>query len=153
MEALWADVDLPRGPQRFWTALGNLRSRIREATGTEHKLIDREGELYRVQAGVFEVDLWRFQGGLAEARWCSDDEAVAGALERAVAEYRGNLLEGSFSDWVEPIREPLRRQALDALSRLSELRAGTGKPEAALEAVEQALKIDPYAEELYPSPR
>jgi DNA-binding SARP family transcriptional activator len=102
-----------------------------------------------VQAGVFEVDLWRFQGGLAEARWCPDDEAVAAALEGALAECRGNLLEGSYSDWVEPIRESLRRQALDALARLSELRAAAGKREAALGAVEQAIGIDPYAEDLY----
>src|SRR5438132_1028807 len=70
-------------------------------------------------------------------------------LVRAAAEYGGDLLEGSFCEWVEPVRESLRRQILDALARLSEFQAQEGKLDQALAALEQAIKIDPYAEELY----
>jgi DNA-binding SARP family transcriptional activator len=102
-----------------------------------------------VEAGVLNVDVWRCQAALAEARADPDDESVRSALVRAAAEYGGDLLEGSFSEWVEPIRESLRRQVLDALAQLSELQAREGKLEQALAALEQAIKIDPYAEELY----
>ena len=67
-DVLWPEVDPARGREPFWTALGNLRSRLREATGGTEKLIERHGDLYRVEAGVFDVDLWRCQTALAEAR-------------------------------------------------------------------------------------
>ena len=73
----------------------------------------------------------------------------ASALVRAAAEYRGDLFEGSFCEWVEPVRESLRRQVLDALARLSELQTREGKLDEALAVLEQAIKVDPYAEELY----
>jgi hypothetical protein len=81
-DALWPEADPDRGRERFWTALGNLRSRLREATGGTEKLIERHGDLYRVEAGVFNVDLWRCQEALAEARGCPDDESTRSALVR-----------------------------------------------------------------------
>jgi DNA-binding SARP family transcriptional activator len=50
---------------------------------------------------------------------------------------------------VEIPREDTRRQAVDALARLAELRQATGDPEGALVALEQAIAADPVAEELY----
>lgn len=149
MDAIWPDADLVKGSQRFWTALGNLRSRIRKETEVDHRFLDKDGEIYRVESGIFDVDLWRFQAALAEAAKCSDDQALIGALSRAVAAYGGHLLEGSYYEWVEPVREELRRRALDALLRLAELRKANGDTEGALAAVEQAIGVDPYAEELY----
>lgn len=149
VDALWPDVDLARGPERFWTALGNLRSRVRKATGVELPLIDKEGEDYRVQGGVFDVDVWRFRAALAGAREASDEQAVTAALEQAAAAYGGELLEGKYYDWVEPAREEFRRRALDALVRLAELRRSAGDTEGALAAIEQAIGVNPYAEELY----
>ena len=148
-DALWPEADLARGQERFWTALGNLRSRLREATGGTEKLVERHGDLYRVEAGVLNVDVWRCQAALAEARKSPDDESACSALVRAAVEYGGDLLEGSYSEWVEPIRQSLRRQVLDALALLAELQAREGNLNQALAALEQAIKIDPYAEELY----
>lgn len=43
---------------RFWTALGNLRTVLRKATGADQlKAIQRDGLRYRVDRGVFGVDL------------------------------------------------------------------------------------------------
>jgi DNA-binding SARP family transcriptional activator len=149
VDALWPDADQQTGSDRFWTALGNLRSRIRGATGAEHPLIERDGEVYRVEDGVFDVDVWRCQAALADARRSSDDGALVEALERAAASYGGEPLEGCYYQWAEPAREELRRRALDALVRLAELRAGRGDREGALAAIEQAIGVDPYAEGLY----
>ncbi len=43
----------------------------------------------------------------------------------------------------------MRRQVLDALARLSELQTREGKLDQALAVLEQAIKVDPYVEELY----
>ena len=61
----------------------------------------------------------------------------------------GDLLESTPYGWVEIPREDTRRQAVDALARLAELRQATGDPEGALVALEQAIAADPVAEELY----
>src|SRR5205807_3452941 len=71
VEALWPEADTGRGSEWFWTALGNLRSRLRAASGhSDLKVIDRVDDLYRIEARLFDVDLWRFEEAL---------EAMAGA--------------------------------------------------------------------------
>jgi DNA-binding SARP family transcriptional activator len=150
VEAMWPDTELGRERERFWTALGNLRSLLRKATGaSELKAIERHGDRYRADPTVFAVDLWRFQTALATARHAQLDPAVATALAEAGEAYGGVLLDGAPYAWVEVPREELRRRAVDALARLAELRQAAGDPEGALGALEQAIGADPVAEELY----
>jgi tetratricopeptide (TPR) repeat protein len=130
--------------------LGNLRTMLRKATGvTEVKAIERDGVRYRVDPGVFAVDLWRFHAAMAAARHAKLDPAVAAALAEVGEAYGGVLLDGTPYAWVEVPREDVRRQAVDALARLAELRKAAGDLEGALVALEQAVAADPVAEELY----
>jgi DNA-binding SARP family transcriptional activator len=150
VDAMWPDTQLGRERERFWTALGNLRSMLRKATGaSELKAIERDGDRYRVDPAVFAVDLWRFQTALAAARHAQLDPAVAAALAQAGDVYGGVLLDGAPYAWAEVPREEVRRRAVDALARLAELRQGAGDQEGALSALEQAVAADPVAEELY----
>jgi DNA-binding SARP family transcriptional activator len=150
VEAIWPDTQLGRERERFWTALGNLRSVLRKATGvTELKAIERDGVRYRVDPAVFAVDLWRFQQALATARRAQLDPAVAAALAEAGEAYGGVLLDGAPYAWVEAPREGTRRRAVDALAHLAEPRQAAGDLEAARAALEQAVDADPVAEELY----
>jgi DNA-binding SARP family transcriptional activator len=150
VDAMWPDTELGRERERFWTALGNLRSMLRKATGaSELKAIERDGDRYRVDPTVFAVDLWRFQQALAAARHAQLDPAVSAALAQAGDVYGGVLLDSAPYAWVEVPREELRRRAVDALARLAQLRQGAGDQEGALSALEQAVAADPVAEELY----
>jgi DNA-binding SARP family transcriptional activator len=150
VDAMWPDTELGRERERFWTALGNLRSVLRKATGaSDLKAIERDGNRYRVDPAVFAVDLWRFQQALAAARHAQLDPAVAAALAQAGEAYGGVLLDGAPYAWVEVPREEVRRRAVDALARLAELRQAAGDLEGALAALEQAVAADPVAEELY----
>jgi DNA-binding SARP family transcriptional activator len=147
---MWPDTPLGRERERFWTALGNLRSVLRKATGvTELKAIHRAGGRYRVDPSVFTVDLWHFQRALTAARRAELDTAVAAALAQAGDAYGGALLEGAHYAWAELPREATRRRAVDALAHLAELRHTAGDLEGALAALEQAVADDPVAEELY----
>jgi len=150
VEAMWPDTPLGRERERFWTALGNLRSVLRKVTGAAQlKAIQRDGVRYRVDPAVFAVDLWRLQAALAAARRAELDPAVAAALAEAGEAYGGVLLDGAPYAWVEVPREDTRRRAVDALARLAELRQTTGDLEGARAALEQAVDADPVAEELY----
>ena len=106
VDAMWPDTELGRERERFWTALGNLRSMLRKATGaSELKAIERDGDRYRVDPTVFAVDLWRFQTALAAARHAQLDPAVAAALAQ------GRPMVGCC--WMAPptpgSRSPVRR--------------------------------------------
>jgi DNA-binding SARP family transcriptional activator len=150
VEAMWPDTELGRERERFWTALGNLRSTLRKAAGAAQlKAIQRDGTRYRVDPAVFAVDLWRFQQALAATRRAQLDPAVAAALAEVGEAYGGVLLDGAPYAWVEAPREDIRRRAVDALARLAQLRQAAGDLEGALVALEQAVDADPIAEELY----
>jgi DNA-binding SARP family transcriptional activator len=156
-EALWPEADPGRGSEWFWTALGNLRSLLRSTTGIkELKVIEREGDIYRVEP-IFDVDLWRLQQVLAEASTNGDragndvggDELWAECLQRAAELYSGELLEGADWAWARVPREDLRRRAVDVLVSLSATRLVTGDIRGALDVLQRAVDVDPYAEQLY----
>lgn len=149
IDALWPDTDTERGRQRFWTALGNLRSRLRGPTGSpEIQIVAKHGEHYRADPDLLDVDLWQFQAALADAqRAGGDPEVEAAALQRAVDAYRGDLADGADYQWAEAAREDLHRRALDALVRLADLHHD--RPQQAIADLDRAIALDPYAEEIY----
>ena len=148
-EALWPEADPRRGSEWFWTALGNLRSRLRATAGDNAlKVIEREGDRYRVEP-LFDVDVWRFQRALAEAASSTGDEDREAALDRAAAAYGGELLAGVDWPWVEVPRDDLRRRAVDVLVALADIRWKGGNSAGAWEALEKAIGIDPFAEQVY----
>jgi DNA-binding SARP family transcriptional activator len=150
IDALWPDVPPERGPERFWNALGNLRSRLRDPHGgSEIEVLAKAGDHYRPQAELLAVDLWEFQQALGQAAHAQSDDVTREALERAVSLYRGPFVDGADYLWVEPIREDLHRRALDAHMRLAELRAESNQHEAAIEVLEHAIEVDPICEEAY----
>jgi DNA-binding SARP family transcriptional activator len=155
-EALWPEADARRGSEWFWTALGNLRSRLRSATeDKELKVIEREGDRYRIEP-LFDVDLWRFQAALAVAAAESSragsqsaDAAWVESLQAAADAYSGELVAGMNWPWVEVPREDLRGRAVDVLVSLAATRLVNGDVRSALDALERAVEVDPLAEQLY----
>ncbi len=149
IEALWPEADPKRGSEWFWTALGNLRTKLRQATGQkELKIVDRDGDLYRIE-DVFDVDLWSLQHALKEGTGTKDDAARLGALDRAVADYAGDLLAGADWFWLETPREDLRQRMVDVLVWLGDRRWATGDARGAWAALQRALEVDPFAEQIY----
>ncbi|MEW6154959.1 MAG: bacterial transcriptional activator domain-containing protein [Actinomycetota bacterium] len=150
-ETLWPEVDGRRGSEWFWTALGNLRSRLRTVTGDpDLKVIEREGDQYKVEP-VFEVDLWEFEGALAraEAAASSENHDWPDQLQDTADLYTGDLLATAGWPWVRACREDLRGRAVDVLVSLAGARGRAGEVKAALAALERAIEVDPLAEQLY----
>jgi len=150
IDRVFPEVDPARSPQRFWNAMTNIRSVLRQATRVDKlPAVERAGPLYRPDPEVFEVDVWQVQAALRAAHHAADDGELLTALEQVAAGYTANLLESPGYEWAEPLREELRRRAVDALARLAELHHKAGNSERALAVLEQAITADPYAEELY----
>lgn len=149
VDTLWPDTDPSQVHRQFWTAAGNLRTRMREATDVEAKVLDQAGEVYRLDPEVVSADLWDFQHALADAARAPDDQAAAAALRRAVEAFGGDLVQGSGWLWVEPAREDLHRRAVDAHLRLAELEERLGSPASAEAVLERVVDLDRYGEEPY----
>jgi len=151
-DALWPDASTQRGHQRFWTALGNLRTRVGKPEGSEEDALDliaKVGDRYVPDASVLDVDLWRFEAALTEGARPSEPERVVDALRSALVAYRGDFLEGSEALWTEPPREDLHRRALDAACRLAALHEEEGRTTEALDALGIATRIAPINEEAH----
>jgi DNA-binding SARP family transcriptional activator len=153
VEALWPNAPLGREAQWFWNALASLRRTIRDlCNDPDLQVIARDGDRYHADPALFDVDLWRFESALAEAKHAAraDDQAAeTAALTGAAEAYGGQLLDGHAGSWVTIPREDLRRRAVNAVARLAGLRQQAGDQTGALAALQQAITIDPVAEELY----
>ena len=67
IDALWPDAPAQRGRERFWTALGNLRSRLHGPGEDGVEILAKVGEHYRPDPSVLDIDLWRFEAALTDA--------------------------------------------------------------------------------------
>ena len=150
-EDLLADVEVSKRQDQWSAAVSSVRGAVRQVLGrADVDAVPCENDVYRLDASVLELDLWRFQTALATAETADSPENELAALADALDAYAGDFVDGEAWDWVEPAREDLRRRALDVAVRLAELAERGGRPEEALRAVEKAIEvIDPYAEELY----
>lgn len=152
VDRMWPAADLAQGPDWFKKALANLRKRLR--TVAEYDGLDivesLGGARYRICADEVDADVWRFEAAIAEAQSVRGVvNAEADALARALAEYRGELLDGFLYEWIEPVRADLRNRALDAIARLAELHAEAGRADDALAVLLKGIELDDLAEELY----
>jgi DNA-binding SARP family transcriptional activator len=153
LSALWPDIDQRHAVMRFHAAVNDVRRELRRASGLANEsFISVIAERYRIDPDLLSVDLWRFRTALHQASRADDERVRAGLLQEAIDSYTGHLAaEQSYEqslEWIEPEREALRRQAVEALIHLAELREHD-QPEHGLAALERARSLDGYAEEIY----
>jgi DNA-binding SARP family transcriptional activator len=148
-EALWPGAPPGHGTAQRNIAVRKLREMLRTATGRhEAMFITLTADRYRLDPAMFDIDIWRFQRSLLEARNASGEDAQLAACLQAVDVYKGPLADSTGYDWAEPYAEQARRRALDAWTRIAEITASRD-PEQALAALETALGHDPYNEFVY----
>ncbi|NED41256.1 hypothetical protein G3I65_15020 [Amycolatopsis sp. SID8362] len=146
-EAVWPDSRPPRPYNSFHNTLSTLRRALADATdGQTGNLVLNEDGRYRLSDELLDVDFWQLQRVL-QAQHPPDEHGSAG-LRDAVELYRGDLAEDLLAQWIEPFRESVRRDVLDAVGAL--IRAdGDIAPETALVLLERARKFDQYNEGVY----
>jgi DNA-binding SARP family transcriptional activator len=149
IEALWPNDSAQRGKEHFWTALGNLRSRLRSLGEEGIDVLVKVGDHYCPDPDLIDADLWAFEDALVEAAKATEASQTTIALERAVDAYVSDFLPTADGLWVEPAREDLHRRALDACVRLTELYIVDGRIDAAIAVLERAIEIDPICEDAY----
>ena len=146
-EAVWPDSRPPRPYNSFHNTLSMLRRALSNATdGVINNLVLNDDGRYQLNDKLIAVDYWELQHGLHAPRSAGGDAQVQ--LRKTVELYQGDLAEDLVVPWVEPFRESIRRDVLDALSAL--IRAhGDTDPETMLVLLERTRKLDRYNEGVY----
>ncbi|WP_426514748.1 AfsR/SARP family transcriptional regulator [Dactylosporangium sp. McL0621] len=140
------DAPSKKAPRRLYTYVSNLRAVMRN-TGGRGTYITHPGQRYVLSADAVDVDLWRMRTAIRDADQATDPRERLAALRRAVDTYGGPLAEGADYEWIEPYREAVRVQALDASLALAEALAD--KPAEQVAVLESAIRDNPYTEQLY----
>ena len=143
-DVFWPDLPPARAKSTFHSTV----YRLRRATHMEILAFDRSSGTYELNLEVrYWYDVEEFEKLLKVAP--GSGESRAEALHQAIALYRGEYMEGSYSDWCLPKRRSLEEQYLGALSELAHWCMDEGSYDQALELCEKALQKDNYYEEIY----
>lgn len=145
----WPEATTEQLRGRLRTAIYHLR---RALGGTEWARY-RAGRYDFARDRSYWFDVEAFEKALDRAER-PDEEPVSAArhLRRAVALYRGDLLEGEEpGPWAAELRDHLRRRYRRALRTLADLELEAGTVDAAVSLCRQAVACDPLDEEAHRS--
>ena len=132
---LWPDSTEAQARTNLRKVLHTLRRELPHAE--RHLEVTARTLRWRTDA-PYALDLADFEQALA-----------AGRHEAAVDAYAGDLLEGSYDEWVLEERERLRDRFLDALERLMGELEARGERAAALGCAERLARADPLREDAH----
>jgi DNA-binding SARP family transcriptional activator len=149
LDDVLGDVAASKAPGRLYTYVSDLRTVLRRVAG-RGTYISHPGHRYVLNRDLVDVDLWRMQAAIRDAALATlvtDPAERRTALRRAVDTYTGPLADGADYEWIEPYREAVRQQALDAFLALSDALADT--PAEQITVLDAAIRHNPYTEHLY----
>lgn len=128
---------------RLYTTVSELRRDL-AAVGAP-ALVERDGDHYRLDPEVAAVDLWQLRQLADAAAVTPGPDARWAALHRVVAAYIGELAAGQRWPWLDPPREQVRRQVIDAYTAL----AADAPPDEVLDLYRAALQVEPLNADLH----
>ncbi len=112
---------------------------------TPRDLCWRDAETCRVDLRVFETER---QAALAAAA-ADDGAGIIAHADRAIAQYRGELLPGVYDDWILEARGQLERDCADLCDLLCDARAKEGDLAGAAQAARRRIQLQPLEEAGY----
>ena len=144
--AFWPEASQAQLRNSFHVTLHRLRKAIRNPDW-----ITLSNERYRVDPEVIaEFDTAEFEREIAAARRALKrrEDGAAAALERALARFRGDFLDGEpAGDWHLEHRDRLQRVFVDALMELGDRHAEEGRNAKAADAYRRVLARDDLNED------
>lgn len=146
LDDLLPDAPRSKAPGRLYTYVSGLRALLRH-NGGPGNYVTHPDHRYQLNQDLLDVDLWRMRTAIRDAAQTTDPQARTAALNRAVDAYTGPLADGCDYEWVEPYREAVRQEALDAHLALTDTL--TGQPAQQLRVLDTAIAHNPHHEPLY----
>ena len=154
VETLWGDMQEEQGKRALRQTLWQLQSALGPFQITASRpFIEANGEWLRLNStsGVW-LDIERFEG-LEKLTRLHRGEPVPDEhlenLREGVALYRGQLLEGCFSDWCVVPRNMLQQKYMKMLSRLMFQQRRSNDLEGAMATALRLLEEEPASEQAH----
>ncbi|MFE9207507.1 BTAD domain-containing putative transcriptional regulator [Micromonospora sp. NPDC007230] len=145
LDDLLPDAPASKAVHRLHTYVSDLRAVLRHNAGPGNYLTHPHHR-YQLNPDRFNIDLWRMRAAIRAADTAASPPERIQALRRAVTAYRP-LADGCEYEWLEPYRQAVRQEALDAtIALIEEL---TDQPAAQTAVLDTALQQHPYTETLY----
>ena len=141
--ALWPDLSR----QQLGNALHTALRELRRALGDAGWVVYADGHYRFDRSRPHECDVTVFEDALAAARRARPAAAALPDLQRAIAAYGGDFLDGmSAGEWALIRRDELRRAFESALLATGRLQAAAGRHQAAAAAFRRAVAHEPLNE-------
>lgn len=148
-DTLWPDAPPTRPHNNLTTSLSRLRSGLFSASdGHVSEVVLTAGDQLRLDPALMWVDYRDFSDAATNRRAATTDADRPQAWRRMIRSYGGDLADGLGAEWLETPREAIRRDAIDAATRLARAVVATD-PQQTLDLLETARARDPYNEQLY----
>ncbi|WP_274534629.1 AfsR/SARP family transcriptional regulator, partial [Micromonospora sp. CB01531] len=145
LDDLLPDAPASKAVHRLHTYVSDLRAVLRHNAGPGTYLTHPHHR-YQLNPDRFNIDLWRMRAAIRAAGTTASPPERIQALRRAVTAYHP-LADGCDYEWLEPYRQAIRQEALDATTDLIE--ELTDQPAAQSAVLDTALQQHPYTETLY----
>ncbi len=141
--ALWPDLSRQQLGNALHTALRELRRALGDAGWVRYS----DGHYRFDRSRPHECDVTTFEDALLAARRARPAEAALPELQRAIAVYGGDFLDGmATGEWALVRRDELRRAFESALLATGRLQAAAGRHQAAAAAFRKAVAHEPLNE-------
>jgi DNA-binding SARP family transcriptional activator len=152
---LWSDASGCQSKKYLRQALWQLQAVLKTGAYAERgPLLLVDPEWIQLDGSGLWLDMAELEDAFENVREVPGEameEGAAGALERAVELYRGELLEGWFADWCAFERERLRGIYLSALDKLMQYCEARHRIEAGLRFGSSSLRVDRARESAHQS--
>jgi len=143
--ALWPDLSPAK-------AIGNFHVNLyRARRAVLPNLFILEDGKYKINRNIrIWLDVTEFENklNLAFNPRCENELRVA-SLEQAIELYRGDFMDGFFSEWVLEYRRELEDRYIRALSVLARIKSENREYDSAIELMVKAIKVNQFNEEAY----
>ena len=141
--ALWPDL----ARQQLGNALHTALRELRRALGDPGWVVYADGHYRFDRSRPHECDVTTFEDALLAARRARPAEAALPELQKAIAAYGGDFLDGmATGEWALVRRDELRRAFESALLATGRLQAAAGRDQAAVVAFRRAVAHEPLNE-------
>ncbi len=141
--ALWPDLSRQQLGNALHTALRDLR----RALGDPGWVLYSDSRYRFDRSRPYECDVTTFEDALAAARRARPAESALPDLQRAIAAYGGDFMDGmAAGDWALVRRDELRRAFESTLLATGRLQAAAGRHQAAAAAFRRAVAHEPLNE-------
>jgi DNA-binding SARP family transcriptional activator len=142
IRAIWPGPPASAITKRLHTTLTDLRQQLQPLFDDP---VVRRDDRYQLNTEIIDTDLRHLRQAITAATTAVTPDHQRTAVTALLETYPGDLAAGFTWPWLNPAREALRREVIDAYLQL----AAAAPAEHAVDLVRAATAIDPYNEHLH----